>query len=136
MSKLIQLYLMVSDLKNSRDFYERVMGLSPKNGGKGTCAYETGSCELKLQVDFDPTALKAFNLDPPRDGNRGDGSVYIVTIDGEIDQIYKRIKDAIKNSDGKLITEPREVPWGESMFLVRDPDGYLIEIRGSSVTKK
>ena len=84
---------MVSDLKNSRDFYERVMGLSPRNEGKGTCAYETGSCELKLQVDFDPTALKAFNLDPPRNGNRGDGSVYIVTIEGEIDQVYERIKE-------------------------------------------
>ena len=127
---------MVSDLGNSRNFYERVIGLSPRNKGKGTCAYETGGCELKLQVDFDPIALKAFNLDPPRDGNRGDGSVYILTIEDEISQIYKRIKDVIKNSNGKLITEPREVPWGESMFLVRDPDGYLIEIRGSSPIKK
>ncbi len=132
MSKLVQVYLMVNDLSKSRDFYERVMGLSPKNNGNGTCAYETGDCELKLQIDFDPVALKAFNLEPPREGNRGDGSVYIVTIEGEIGQIYKRIKDTIKNSNGKLITEPREIPWGESMFLVRDPDGYLIEVRGST----
>ena len=133
MSKLIQVYLMVSNLAKSRDFYERVMGLSPKNSGKGTCAYETGGCELKLQIDFDPIALKAFDLDPPREGNRGDGSVYIVAIEGEIGQTYKKIKDAIKNSDGKLITEPREVPWGKSMFLVRDPDGYLIEVRESTI---
>mgnify|MGYP001239398186 CR=1 FL=1 len=134
MSELLQVYLMVNDLDRSRFFYEKVIGLLPRNIGRGTCAYETGGCELKLQVDFNPTALKEFNLDPPKKGNRGDGSVYVIRIEEEIEQIYKRIGDVIGDSEGLLITEPREVPWGESMFLLRDPDGYLIEMRGSETS--
>ncbi len=132
MPKLLQVYLMVSDLEISRNFYESIIGLDPSEIGKKTCAYSMDGCELKLQTDFEPIALKAFNLNPPKEGHRGDGAVYVIRIDKNLSRLYEMMKEKIINSKGELVTEPRNVPWGESMCLVRDPDGYLIELRGNN----
>ena len=132
MSKLLQVYLMVSNLENSRYFYENIIGLDPSKIGDKTCAYFIDGCELKLQTDFEPIALKAFNLDPPKEGHRGDGAVYVIRVNKNLSRLYEMMKEKIINSKGELVTEPRNVPWGESMCLVRDPDGYLIELRGNN----
>jgi predicted enzyme related to lactoylglutathione lyase len=35
----------------------------------------------------------------------------------------------LADAPGELLIEPREVPWGGRMFLARDPDGYVLELR-------
>lgn len=131
MPTLLQTYLMATDLDRSRTFYEAGLGLEPTRVGDTSIAYETGECELMVQADFDPSALEAFNLSPPPDAERGAGAVYVVSMDDEIDAVYDRVAPAVEETAGEIVTEPRDVPWGEPMFLVRDPDGYILELRGA-----
>ena len=130
MPRLLQAYLMVTELDRARTFYEGGLGLEPERVGETTVSYRTGACELMLQADFDPEALETFNLTPPPDDGRGAGAVYVVSMDDDIDTVYERVADGVGSSDGDVLTEPRDVPWGEPMFLVRDPDGYILELRG------
>jgi catechol 2,3-dioxygenase-like lactoylglutathione lyase family enzyme len=129
MDSLKQTFLMSSDLTESRHFYENAVGLEPREVGDGSVAYETSGSELKIEADFSPEQLEAFNLSPPADGDRGDGLIIVLSVDEQLSDIHERIQRELADSQGELLTEPREVPWGERMFLVRDPDGYVLEIR-------
>lgn len=127
MANLAQLFLTSTDLEATRRFYEDAVGLEPDTVGDSSVAYDTGACELKLQADFDPEELEAFGLSPPPDTGRGDGAVVVLTVEEPLRETYDRIADA--DTRGDLLIEPREVPWGGRMFLAKDPDGYVLEIR-------
>ena len=128
MATLAQLFLTSSDLKTTREFYEAAVGLEPRTIGDSSVAYETGACELKLEADFDPEELAAFGLSPPGD-SRGDGAVVVLAVDEPLPEIYERMERELADRTGELLIEPREVPWGGHIFLARDPDGYVLEIR-------
>lgn len=131
MAHLKQLFLMASDLETTRAFYEAALGLDPTDIGASSVAYETGDCELKIQSDFPSEVLQQFNLSQPPESDRGAGAVYVVGVDGSLDSRYERMRSALDDSAGELLIEPQEVPWGGRMFLVRDPDGYVLEIRAN-----
>lgn len=120
--RLHQTYLMVSDLKRSTQFYEDALDLTVAERGDRSVEFETGECALKLETDFDEETLAEFNLEPP-DADRGDGAVLVVEVD-DVEAVYEEAR----NADGETLIEPREVPWGRKMFLIRDPDGYVIEV--------
>ena len=128
MTRLSQLFLMSSDLPAAREFYETALGLEPRTVGKTSVAYETGGCELKIQADFDPETLEPFGLSPPS-GERGEGGIVVLAVDRTLDDLYERMSTELDGSPGEVLIEPREVPWGGRMFLARDPDGYVLEIR-------
>jgi uncharacterized glyoxalase superfamily protein PhnB len=125
MSALLQTYLMTSDLDGSRPFYESGLNLTPRREGESSVSYETGACELKLQADFEPERLAAFNLEPPGD-SRGDGTIVVIELDEDLETVHDRLASL---DAGEPLTEPREIPWGERMFLARDPNGYVYEVR-------
>lgn len=131
MGTIQQLYLMTTDLEAARTFYEDSLGLEPTDTGETSVAYATGDCELKLQQDFEPDALEEFNLSPPPSSNRGAGGVQVLSIDRPLDELYAQMSRALETSAGELLTEPRDVSWGERMFLAKDPDGYVWEIRAA-----
>lgn len=133
MADLAQLFLMSTDLGAARRFYEDAVGLEPHTVGDSSVAYDTGACELKIQADFDPGELDSFGLSPPPAAGRGDGAVVVLAVDGPLQETYDRIDNA--DTKGKLLIEPREVPWGGQMFLARDPDGYVLEIRPGGATQ-
>jgi predicted enzyme related to lactoylglutathione lyase len=63
-----------------------------------------------------------WKLDPVPE-RRGWG-VYLTFPTDDLDQTHRRL-DAI---GAEILTTPRPTPWGARMFLVKDPDGYLLEI--------
>lgn len=128
MTELSQLFLLSSDLAAAREFYETALGLEPRTVGDHSVAYETGACELKIQADFDPETLEPFGLSPPT-GQRGEGGIVVLVVDQPLDELYEQMSTALDGGAGELLIEPREVPWGGRMFLARDPDGYVLEIR-------
>lgn len=132
MATLVQTYLMTADLDGSRPFYESGLGLTPRRDGDTSVSYETGDCELKLQADFDLNTLDSFGLEPPGE-DRGDGTIVVVEANEALETIHERITD-LDEGFGEALTEPRKVPWGERMFLARDPNDYVYEVRrtGSS----
>ena len=128
MTDLSQLFLLSGDLPAAREFYETALGLEPRTVGDASVAYETGACELKIQADFDPDALEPFGLSTPS-GQRGEGGIVVLAVDDPLDECYERMSTALEDEPGEVLIEPREVPWGGRMFLARDPDGYVLELR-------
>lgn len=129
MTQVTQTFLLVSDVEQSRRFYEGALELPVSETGESSVAYETGTCELKIQADFEPGVMEQFDLAaPPADG-RGAGAVHVLGVDEPLDSVYDRVTRELDGEAGEPLIEPREVPWGGEMFLVRDPDGYVFEIR-------
>jgi len=130
MTVLDQVYLMTADLERARRFYEDALGVTPSRVGGSSVAYETGGCELKIQADHDPEVLASFNMDPPPETGRGAGAVYVLEMSDPVDAVYDRVTGSVEDAGGRVLTSPRDVPWGGRMFLVESPDGYTFEIRG------
>lgn len=129
MARVKQIFLMVTELESSRQFYEDGLGLDPDDVGESSVAYDTGECELKIQSDFDPGVLEQFNMSPPPSKNRGSGAVRVIQADEPLADLADRIENDLPDEVSELRMEPREVPWGGRICLVADPDGYIFEIR-------
>ena len=123
-----QLYLQVVDPMASRGFYEGGLGLEPAELGESSITYDCGGAELKLREDHDAEELAQFGLEPPSPGERGEGAVFVVRTDEPLDAVHERVE---ATDDGEALTEPRDVEWGGRMFLARDPDGYVVEVRAA-----
>jgi len=119
---LHQVYLMTADLEASTRFFETALGLERTETGDRSVAFETGSCALKLEADFDASTLAEFGLEPPG-ANRGDGAVVVLEVDD-----VRATHDRAVEAGADVLVPPREVPWGRELFLVRSPAGYVIEV--------
>lgn len=122
-ARLHQTYLMTADLGRSREFYTDVLGLSIRREGENSVAFETGDATLKIERDHDEAALDAFGMEPPGD-DRGRGVVVVVAVD-DVDAVYERASEA---EACDVLAEPRRTEWERYLCLVRDPDGYTIEV--------
>lgn len=127
MANLRQAYLMTGDLEMSRRFYEAGLNLEPRREGSTSISYETSKCELKIQSDFAEDVLRSFNLQSPGE-RRGEGVILVIEGDEKLERTRQRIEQLPENC-GAVITGPRNVHWGDRILLVRDPNGYLFEIR-------
>jgi lactoylglutathione lyase len=58
------------------------------------------------------------------DRQKGEGFSLMITTAQDVDELAKRIKDA----GVTLATEPTTPPWGQRMFRLRDPDGFMLTI--------
>lgn len=119
---LHQTFLMVSDVDRSTEFYAGTLGLEVAERGDRSTEFDTGDTQLMIEQDFGEEELAAFGLTPPGD-DRGDGVIVVIEVD-DVTAVHERALDA----DANVVLEPTEVDWGREMFLVRDPDGYVVEI--------
>lgn len=119
---LHQAFLMVADVGRSTAFYAETIGLDIADRGDRSTAFDTGEGQLMIEQDFEPEALAAFGLEPPGEP-RGDGLIVVIEVD-DVAAVHERAVDA----DADVLIEPREVDWSREMFLVRDPDGYVVEV--------
>lgn len=120
--RLHQTFLMVSDVDRSTEFYAETLGLEVAERGDRSTAFDTGETELMIEQDFSEEELAAFGLTPPGT-DRGDGVIVVIEAD-DVAAVHERAVDA----GADVVMEPREVDWGREMFLVRDPDGYVVEV--------
>lgn len=120
--QLHELYLMVSDLDRSVRFYRDTVGLQLAEHGQRSATFETGACPLKVEADFDEETLADFGLRPPGE-SRGDGAVLALEV-ADVHACY----DHATAAGAETLIEPQEVSWGREMFLLKDPDGYVLEL--------
>ncbi|QLG60332.1 VOC family protein [Halorarum salinum] len=113
---------MTTDLKRSREFYTKVLGLEAADESENSIAFDTGECTLKIERDHDEAALEAFGMESPGD-DRGRGIIVVVAVD-DIDAVHERASD---HDAGEALTEPRMTDWDRYLCMLRDPDGYVIE---------
>lgn len=122
MHTLSQVYLLVSDLGRSVDFYSESLEFDRLEHGETSATFDTGHCHLVVEEDFDEATLAEFGLSPPPE-DRGSGAILVITVD-DVDAVYERAS----STGAETLIEPRDVDWGRRLFLVRDPDGYVLEI--------
>lgn len=117
-----QTYLMVTDLVASVRFYRDVLELEPEKVSDRQAKFRTGSATLVLERDFDEPVLREFGLEPAGD-ERGAGVIVVLEVD-DVEAADERAEAA--GADVRI--ESRTVDWGRELFLVADPDGYVLEI--------
>jgi len=113
--KLLHAAVLVTDLDQSRRFYENVLGLKlkprPEFDFPGAW-YDLGDCELHLMVAANPLTSVAER--PRRDNH----------VAFQIDDLASA-RATIKNAG----VDYRESSSGLPSIFVRDPDGNLIELQ-------
>jgi predicted enzyme related to lactoylglutathione lyase len=125
MTGLVQLFVTTPSLDDARPFYEGALGLEAGRVGETSVEYETEGARLKVQEDFDEETFGEFGMRvPPEPPARGEGAVFVVRVE-DIEGTVGRVAEGA----GEVMQEPRSVPWGDRIALVRSPAGYVFELR-------
>lgn len=114
-------FRMVSDLETSVSFYE-ALGLECTMHTSRRAEFETETCSLVLEEDYDPETLEEYGLEEPG-ADRGSGTILVLEVDS-VEDAFERAKDA----GATVLRPPREEEWGEKLCLIEDPDGYVVEL--------
>lgn len=123
--EVLQVFVTTPSLEEARPFYEDGLGLKPGRVGETSVEYETEGARLKVQEDFDEPTFGEFGMRvPPEPPERGGGAVLVLCV-GSIEAATERVEDGV----GEVRQEPRSVPWGDRIALVRSPAGYVFELR-------
>jgi catechol 2,3-dioxygenase-like lactoylglutathione lyase family enzyme len=104
--------LRVKDMAASCNFYSR-LGLRLAHGGpqEPFTSFEVGS-EMYINLELAKNTGSDF------------GRV-IFHVD-DVDALFRQMKGDSYLSTASFEDEPRDAPWGERFFHVRDPDGYQL----------
>jgi uncharacterized glyoxalase superfamily protein PhnB len=110
-----------NDLPRSVAFYRDVLGFvvgdewRGENGVVQGCEMHAGSVVFLLNQD---------DFAKGRDRKKGLGTRLHVSTAQDIDQFASEIKAR----GGTLDQEPADMPWGERVFMITDPDGFKLTI--------
>ncbi len=125
MVEVVQIFVTTTSLATARPFYEDGLGLEPERVGDTSVEYEADGVRFKVQEDFDDDTFDEYGLRvPPEPPARGDGAVFALQVD-DVEETVERVSEGA----GEVVQEPRTVPWGDRIALVRSPAGYVFELR-------
>src|SRR6266705_1095225 len=107
-----------TDLQRSIAFYRDVLGFVMgeewrENGTLEGCEMRAGSVTFYLTQD---------DFAKGRDRKKGIGSRLSCTTAQDLD----RFAAEVKARGGALDQEPMDMPWGERLFMITDPDGFKL----------
>ena len=119
---LSQVFLLVSDLSRSIQFYRQLLDREPASQDARHSRFDLGQVSLTIHEDLTPAEVSIWKVEPMPE-RRGWG-VYLTFPTDDLDETYRRLT-AI---GGEILTTPQAPSWGTRMFLVKDPDGYLLEL--------
>jgi lactoylglutathione lyase len=105
-----------TDLPRSMAFYRDVLGFVigdewRENGALTGCEIHAGAVTFMLTQD---------DFGKGRDRQKGIGQRLWLHTAQDLD----RLASEIKTRGGTLDQEPQDMPWGERIFMITDPDGF------------
>ena len=114
----------VPDVKAALDFYEAAFGIKPRSGGDfGDYAEcETGDTTLAFSAERMADEL-GVTITP----NRPDGTAAGIELAFVTDDVAASYAQAI-GAGATAVSEPKQMPWGQTVSYVRDLNGVLVEI--------
>lgn len=133
LSQTICPMISVKSIEESFRFYTHVLGFLPggvmpgPDGKWGHAEVTLGNVCLMFgridQATMDPALAKTSYVEHTKKGAVGGGvNLYINLGLASVDNYYK----AIRERGAKPLSEPETMFWGDRMFTVADPDGYLL----------
>ena len=84
--------------------------------------YDLGGTSLIIHAPIPDEEMRKWNLEPLRE-HRGSGVVVTLTPE-DVDRAY----DALTEKGAEVVFPPRNAPWGVRMFMLKDPNDFLIEV--------
>jgi catechol 2,3-dioxygenase-like lactoylglutathione lyase family enzyme len=118
---LSHVFLLVSDLARSVQFYRKLLGRSPISQDARHARFGLGATSLTIHEDLTPAEVSAWKVDPVPE-NRGWG-VYLTFSTDNLEGASRTLTDM----GAEILATPRTTHWG-TVMIAKDPDGYLLEI--------
>jgi lactoylglutathione lyase len=101
-------------------FEEDVRMASP-DGSTGYVGLRRGAAELAVTTEDSPRTLAGVEPGP---GPRHELFVYVDDVDATV--------AALGSAGARVVREPADMPWGERLAWVRDPEGNLVTLARTS----
>jgi uncharacterized protein len=120
--RLSLITLGVSDLKRSREFYERLGWRRSMAKAEGVVFFQTGSMAVALYPHRD--LAKDANVSSEGHGFNGISLAYNTRNRTEVDSVLKEALAA----GGTIVKPAQEAFWGGYSGYFSDPDGFLWEV--------
>lgn len=97
-------------------FVEQVR-LPGQDGSPGFIGLRRDGAELAVTTEDSPRMLAGVE---PRPGPRHELFVYVDDVDATV--------DAMRAGEGRVLREPADMPWGERVAYVADPEGNVVAL--------
>ncbi len=115
-------FLICRNLEASRKFYSEKLCLKETSVMADHIRYEAGGVSLVIHAPIAENEMRAWGLDPISEPR---GSGVILTLQAaNVDEAHENLL----GKGAEILSPPRDAPWGVRMFLLRDPNGFLIEV--------
>jgi len=115
-------FLITKDYEASCRFYTETLELKEASRAKDHVRYDLGGTSLVIHAPIADEEMRKWNLEPLQEP-RGSGVVVTLTPE-DVDRAH----DALVKKGAEVIFPPRDAPWGVRMFMLKDPNGFLIEV--------
>lgn len=115
LKSLSSILLLSSDLKKSKEFYKK-LGLIFVSEENGILTFRLNWFKIQILDKKSATIDNDANVEP-----KGAG-VYIYFSTDDVDKLYSELK----KKGLKPSSEPKNWPWGNREFAIKDPDGYRL----------
>jgi catechol 2,3-dioxygenase-like lactoylglutathione lyase family enzyme len=120
--KLSTVFLIGRNLDTSRKFYTETLGLKEASVTADHVRYDVGGVFLVVHAPIPDEEMRAWNLDPLREPL---GAGVVVTLRAkDVDAAHEELS----RRGADIVFPPRDASWGVRLFMLRDPDGFLIEV--------
>jgi catechol 2,3-dioxygenase-like lactoylglutathione lyase family enzyme len=117
--KLVRTCLLVSDVRALRDFYRKVLKLTPEPDLPEYAEFDVGGGGLAL---YD---VRYHNRLAPGSAKAGQNRSAMIEVEVEdVDAEYARLRRAVQ----QWVKPPTTQPWGSRSIYFRDPEGNLVNL--------
>ena len=117
--KLISTRIITADVPRLVAFYEQVTGLTAVWGNDLFAEIPTPAATLAIGSERTVPLFGAGSAEAA--ANR---SAIVEFLVADVDAEFARLRDGLSD----VVTEPRDMPWGNRALLFRDPDGNLVNL--------
>jgi lactoylglutathione lyase len=91
--------------------------LPDQDGSAGFIGLRRDGAELAVTTESSPRLLAGVEPGP---GPRHELFVYVADVDATV--------EAARDGDGRVLREPADMPWGERVAYVTDPEGNVVAL--------
>ena len=120
--------LIIKNMKKSCNFYSQIPGFRLVYGGTPIdtfTTYQIGEGNPPLYINLELDVVATINSNHDAHNKRQFGRIIFHTVD--VDELYSYLKSNAGISNTITFeNEPRDAPWGERYFHIREPDGYQL----------